>query len=146
MIRCLAALLTFVFLSLPASADESLADVEAIDNVVGRLDAAFAARDVETMKTLTTRDHIAVVPYSNSPERRGTLLETLPGLEIKQTDPSEPTVVMLGPDSAMRTLTAKFEGSFDGEPIDYKVYITSIMTKKDGKWLESFYQVTPLAP
>jgi hypothetical protein len=53
---------------------------------------------------------------------------------------------MLGPDSAMRTLTARFEGSFGGEAFDNKVFITSIMKRIDGKWLESFYQVTNLAP
>lgn len=146
MIKCLAALLTCVFLTLPAFADERLADVEAIDDAVGRLDEAFEADDPETLKELMTEDHIAVLPYRPGPETVEQMIAELPKIDIKQTDLSEPTVVFLGPDSAMRTLTAKYKGSYDGEKVDSKVFITSIMTKKDGKWLESFYQVTTLAP
>ena len=146
MIRSLAALLTCVFLAFPAFADARLADVEAIDNAVGELDEAFAQKNADTITALMTEDHLAVLPYRPGPQTVDQLIATLPRSEIKQTDLSEPTVVFLGPDSAMRTLTAKFEGSYEGKPVDSKVFITSIMTKKDGKWLESFYQVTTLAP
>ena len=142
----LTALLTVIFLSFPAFADNMVATVEGIDDVVGRLDEAFAEQDAETIKSLMTPDHVAVLPYRAGPQSLDDLVETLPELKLKQTDLSEPSVVMLGPDHAMRTLTAKFKGSFAGKPIDSKVFITSIMVKKDGKWLESFYQVTTLAP
>lgn len=146
MIKSLAALLTCVFLTAPAFADERLADVEAIDNVVGRLDEAFAADDAETLKALTTDEHLAILPYRPGPETVDHMIAELPKIDIKQTDLSEPTVVFLGPNSAMRTLTAKYDGSYDGSPVDSKVFITSIMSKRNGKWLESFYQVTTLAP
>lgn len=146
MIRCLAAALTFVFLSLPAFADERLADVEAIDNVVGQLDEAFAKQDADTLKTLMTEDHVGILPNRRGPESVEQMIAGLPKTKIKQTDLSEPTVVFLGLDSAMRTLTAKFEGTYEGKPLDSKVFITSIMTKTDGKWRERFYQVTSLAP
>ena len=146
MFRCFVAALTFVFLLVPAVADDRLADVEAIDETVARLDEAFAQKDAKTIRSLMTKDHIAVVPYRSTPETTEEAIASLPRLEWKQTDISEPTVVMLGPDSAMRTLTARLEGSFDGKPFDHKVFITSIMKRTDGKWLESFYQVTNLAP
>lgn len=145
MIRCLAAVLTLVSLSLPATAESALSDAEAIDNVVGRLDEAFAQQDVGTIKALVTKDHIAVLPYRTGPETMDQTLSVLQEIKTKQMDLSEPTVVMLGPDSAMRTLTAKFEGSYGGKEVNDKVYITSIMVRKDGNWLESFYQVTKLA-
>lgn len=146
MARLLAAFLTFAFLSFPALAETEIAAVEAIDDVVGRLDEAFETRDAETIKALMTEDHVAVLPYRTGPQSVDQLVSTLPDLKIKQTDLSEPTVVMLGPDSAMRTLTAKLSGSFAGKSIDGKVFVTSIMTKQDGKWRERFYQVTTLAP
>lgn len=45
----------------------------------------------------------------------------------------------------MRTVIAKVEGTFKGEPFSYKVFITAILLRQDGKWLERFYQVTRLA-
>jgi len=145
MFRCLAAALTVVCLIVPAVADERLADVEAINDVVGRLDEAFGQQDVETVKALMTKDHLAVMPYRAAPESVEEVIALLPKIKMKQIDLSEPTVTLLGPDSAIRTLTAKFEGSYAGKPMDDKVFVTSIMAKKDGKWLESFYQVTKLA-
>jgi hypothetical protein len=44
----------------------------------------------------------------------------------------------------MRTLTAKFDGTFRGKSLTARVFITSILGKRDGKWLERFYQVTAL--
>ena len=46
----------------------------------------------------------------------------------------------------MRTLTAKFDGTFEGRSLSGDVFITSILVKQDGKWLERFYQVTRIAP
>jgi hypothetical protein len=55
-------------------------------------------------------------------------------------------VVLLGPDVALRTLTAKLDGTYEGGPLSGNVFITSILVNEDGKWLERFYQVTRLAP
>jgi uncharacterized protein (TIGR02246 family) len=146
MIKSLAALLTCVFLAFPAFAEDRLADVEAIDNAVGQLDEAFATDDPQALKSLMTKDHIAVLPFHRGPETVEQMIAGLSKTDIKQTDLSEPSVVFLGPNSAMRTLTAKFEGSYEGEPVDMTVFITSILVQDEGKWLESFYQVTPIAP
>ncbi|BAQ18784.1 hypothetical protein GL4_3361 [Methyloceanibacter caenitepidi] len=131
---------------MPALADERLADVEAIDNTVGQLDEAFATDDPDALKALMTEDHIAVLPFHRGPETVEQMIAGLSKTDIKQTDLSEPTVVFLGPNSAMRTLTAKFEGTYEDKPVDSTVFITSILVQDEGKWLESFYQVTTIAP
>jgi hypothetical protein len=38
------------------------------------------------------------------------------------------------------------DGTFKGEAFSEKVFITSILAKQNGKWLEQFYQATRLAP
>ena len=53
---------------------------------------------------------------------------------------------LLGPDAAMRTFTAKLDGTFKGELLSARVFVTQIMQKLDGKWREKFYQVTALKP
>jgi ketosteroid isomerase-like protein len=143
----LVAVSILIQVSVGACAQENdLAATEAIDDAVGRLDEAFEARDAEGVKALMTADHVAVSPYYGTPQSVDQVIATLPDLKIKQTNLSEPTVTLLGPESAMRTLTAKLEGTFADKPISDKVFITSVLAKQDGKWVERFYQVTNLAP
>lgn len=146
MAKCLAVLSTLILLLLSACSQDDAATIEEIDNVVAKLDEAFQAHDVEAAKALMTSDHIVVTPYYSGPQSFDEVVATLPDYDIKQTDLSEPEVVMIGPDHAMRTLTAKLEGTFKDQTLSNKVFITSILVKQDGKWLEHFYQVTALAP
>jgi ketosteroid isomerase-like protein len=127
----------------PASADD-VATIEAIDNAAAELDEAFVKQDAEAIKSLTTPDHVAVTPYYGEPTPVAAQIATLPELKYEQTNLTEPTVKLLGPDFAMRTFTAKLDGSFKGEPLSARVFVTQIMQKLDGKWREKFYQVTAL--
>lgn len=150
--RTLLAALSFAILVMtaacsPSPSDGDVATIEAVDNAVAELDEAFEAQDAATIKALMTPDHVAVTPYYGAPRSVAEVIETLPDLKYDQTDLSEPTVVLLGTDAAMRTVTAKLDGSFKGKPIEFHtVFITAILIKQDGKWLERFYQVTHLAP
>jgi len=147
--RTLLAALCFVILTAAAACSQSgdVATIEAVDDAVAKLDEAFEAQDASAIKALMTPDHVAVTPYYGAPRSVAEVVALLPDLKYEQTDLSEPTVVLLGPDSAMRTVTANLDGSFKGKPIeDHKVFITAILVKQDGKWLERFYQVTHLAP
>lgn len=142
----LAALSLLIFVALAACSQDEVVKIEAIDNAVGELDAAFEAQDAKAVKALMTGDHLSVTPYYGTPQSVEDVLASLPNLKYEQTDLSEPKVVLLGCDAAMRTLTAKVEGTFKGESFSDKVFITSILTRQDGKWLEQFYQATHLAP
>jgi ketosteroid isomerase-like protein len=147
--RTLLAAMCFVILTAAAACSQSgdVATIEAVDNAVAKLDEAFEAQDAAAIKALITPDHVSVTPYYGAPRSVAEVIESLPDLKYEQTNLSEPTVVLLGPDAAMRTVTAKLNGSFKGEPIeDHKVFITAILVKQDGKWLERFYQVTHLVP
>jgi ketosteroid isomerase-like protein len=124
-----------------------VAGIEAVDDAAAELDEAFEAQNAVAIKALMTADHLAVTPYYGAPQSVDELITSLPDLKYEQTDVSEPKVVLLGPDTAMRTLTAKLAGTYKGLPLaEGRVFITSILVKQDGKWRESFYQVTPLAP
>lgn len=129
------------------SAQESnVAAIEAVDDVVGKLDEAFEVQDAATVKSLMTRDHLSVTPYYGTPQSVDDVIALLPDLTYEQTDLSEPKVVLFGQNAAIRTLTGKVEGTFKGKAFSDKVFITAIVVKQDGKWLEKFYQVTHLAP
>jgi ketosteroid isomerase-like protein len=146
MSKLIAAFSVLIFLSLAACSQDETATVEVIDNAVGELDAAFEAQNTKAVKDLMTEDHLSVTPYYGSPKSVDEVLATLSDLKYEQTNLSDPDVVLLGPDAAMRTLTAKVDGTFKGEAFSEKVFITSILAKQNGKWLEQFYQATRLAP
>ena len=120
--------------------------VEAIDDAAGMLDEAFEAQDAAAITALTTPDHIAVTPYYDQPQTVAQQIASLPDLKYQQTNLTEPAVELLGPDVALRRFTAKLEGSYKGKPLTGQVYVTQVMVKRDGKWLEQFYQVTALTP
>jgi hypothetical protein len=144
--KLLAAFSAVILIALTACTQDDVARTETIDNVVAQLDAAFEAQNVNAAKALMTPDHLSVTPYYGTPQSVDEILASLPDLKYEQTDESEPKVVLLGDDAAMRTLTAKVDGTFKGEPFSYKVFITAILVRQNGKWLERFYQVTRLAP
>jgi hypothetical protein len=144
--KLLAAFSAVILIALTSCTQDDVARTETIDNVVAQLDAAFEAQNVNAAKALMTPDHLSVTPYYGTPQSVDEVLASLPDLKYAQTDESEPKVVLLGDDAAMRTLTAKVDGTFEGEPFSYKVFITAILVRQNGKWLERFYQVTRLAP
>jgi len=42
--------------------------------------------------------------------------------------------------------TADLKDSFKGKPLPAKVFATEILVRRNGKWIERFYQVTTLKP
>lgn len=144
--KILAALSLLILFGLAACAQDEGAEIEAIDNAVGALDEAFEAQDAEKVKALMTSDHLSVTPYYGAPQSVDEVLASLDDLKYEQTDLSEPKVVFLGADTAMRTLTATIGGTFKEEPFSGKAFITSVLVKQNGKWLERFYQVTEIEP
>ena len=129
----------------PASADdaETIAAVNASSNA---LDDAFGDQDVEAIKALMTADHISVTPYYDGLQTVDDQIASLAELDYGQTFVTEPTVVLLSPDVALRTFTADLKGSFKGEPLPARVFVNETLVRRDGKWIERFFQVTALKP
>jgi len=145
--KLLTAFSFLIFASVAACAQsDDVATIEAVDDAAGRLSEAFQAQDAAAVKALMTPDHVAVTPYYRTPQTVDQQIASLPDLKYEQTALSEPKVVLLGPDVALRTLTAKLDGTYQSRPLSGNVFITSVLVKEDGKWLERFYQVTHLAP
>jgi uncharacterized protein (TIGR02246 family) len=148
--RKLIAAFSFLILAATAacapSGNDDVAAIEAIDNAVGELNEAFEAKDAAAIKALMTEDHVSVTHYYGTPQSVSDQLASLAELKYEQTNLIEPTVVLLGPDAAMWTATAKLDVTFEGKSLSGTAFVTSIMVKRDGKWLEQFFQVTRLAP
>jgi hypothetical protein len=145
----LAALFSLMFLAFaglcPAGADDA-GTIAAINASSNALDAAFGARDVAAIKALMTADHISVTPYYDGVQTVDDQIASLAELDYGQTFVTEPAVVLLSPDVALRTFTADLKGSFKGEPLPARVFVNETLVRRDGKWVERFFQVTTLKP
>jgi ketosteroid isomerase-like protein len=107
---------------------------------------AFTKKDVATIKALMTEDHLTVTPYYDGPQTVDDQLASLDKYDWSQTIVCEPDVALLGPDVTLRTFSAELKGIFQGKPLPPRVFATELLVKRDGKWVERFYQVTTLEP
>jgi ketosteroid isomerase-like protein len=145
----IALLCTALLLVIPPTAGSRADDAEqikAINAAIAALDTAFEQQDEAAIRRLTTPDHIAITPYYDGPQQLAQSLSSLKDYHVKQTMLSEPKVTLLGSDVAVRTSIAKFEGTFQGKPVPPKMFVTEIVVRRGGKWLEMLYQMTPIGP
>ncbi len=147
--RKLAAVLSLILLASAglfmanATDAETIAAINASSNA---LDEAFADRNVETIKSLMTPDHVSVTPYYDGPQSVDDQIASLAELDYGQKIVGTPSVVLLSPDVALRTFTADLKGSFRGKPLPARAFVNETLVKRDGKWIERFFQVTTLKP
>jgi hypothetical protein len=120
---------------------ETIAAVNASSNA---LDDAFAARDVDKIRSLMTADHVTVTPYYDGPQSVGDQIASLPELDYGETIIGEPSVVLLAPDVALRTFVADLKGTFMGKPLPARAFVNETLIRQDGKWIERFFQITGL--
>jgi ketosteroid isomerase-like protein len=146
--RSLAAVVSLVILVVGAALFEAKAGdtetIAAINASSNALDDAFAKSDVDTIKKLMTPDHITVTPYYDGPQTVQDQLDSLSDLDWSQTIVGDVDVSLLGPDAALRTFVADLKGSFEGKTLPGRVFVTEVLVKHDGQWIERFYQVTTL--
>jgi ketosteroid isomerase-like protein len=124
-----------------ASEAETFAAINASSN---ELDKAFANRDVEAIKLLMTPDHVSVTPYYDGPQSVADQIASLPELDFEQTIMGKPSIVLLSANVALRTFIADLNGSFKGKPLPARVFVSEILVKRDGRWIERFFQMTTL--
>lgn len=147
--RRLAAVLSLILLASAglfmanATDAETIAAINASSNA---LDEAFADRNVETIKSLMTPDHVSVTPYYDGPQSVDDQIASLAELDYGQKIVGTPSVVLLSPDVALRTFTADLKGSFRRKPLPARAFVNETLVKRDGKWIERFFQVTTLKP
>ena len=147
--RRLAAVLSLILLASAglfmanATDAETIAAINASSNA---LDEAFADRNVETIKSLMTPDHVSVTPYYDGPQSVDDQIASLAELDYGQKIVGTPSVMLLSPDVALRTFTADLKGSFRGRPLPARAFVNETLVKRDGKWIERFFQVTTLKP
>ena len=138
-VLCLAA-------GLPQARAGEAETIAAVNAAAAALDNAFERQSAEEIKRMMTADHIAVTPYYDAPQSVAEQIASLSELKYEQTNIGTVKVDVLGPDAAMRTFTARLDGTYKGKPIPSPAFVTAIMVRQGGQWKERFYQITAVQP
>lgn len=144
--------IAFVFLMILAPMGAFQAQAADVDTIAAvnassnALDEAFAKRDVEAIKSLMTPDHVTVTLYYDGPQSVENQIASLDELDYGETIVGEPNVALLSPDVALRTFVAELKGSFKGKPLPSRAFVNETLVRRDGKWIERFFQITTLKP
>ena len=118
--------------------------IEAVKISEAALDNAFVKRDYETLKNLTTQDHVSVTPSYGRPLNTQEQLDTLAEIKLKILSRTEPKITVLGPNTVLLQQEKRYSGTFNGQPMPKLVYATAVWSKLDGEWRERFYQETAI--
>ncbi len=122
-------------------ADPAAKDVRA---ALDALNAAFEKEDADTIRRLMADDHLAVTPWGGQ-QSRAAQIKTLPELKLSAYEVGEMKVSMLGADAALFTYPLALKGTFRGKELPANNYASSVWHRRGGRWVEVFYQETPLA-
>ena len=103
---------------------------------LGEAQVAEAARAHRTHSL-----HITSLRFAGAPEARDVLVAgrqaaVHPGGEL----------IVAARLAGVGTTKVVLEGTFQGKPVPPKIFVTEIVVRRDGRWLEMLYQMTPIGP
>jgi ketosteroid isomerase-like protein len=124
-----------------APADDAVKEVE---KVQAALNEAFKTRNLDVIKSMLTEDHVAVTPYYPVPMERAEQLKNLADFKAGEYTAGKTRVTLLSKDVAQITYPMSLKATFKGKEFSYKGFVSALWVRRDGKWVETFYQETPL--
>ena len=124
-----------------APADEA-ADIAAIEAQRTALGQAYETGNAEAIRGLMTPDQRSVTFVYDGPQTVDEQVATLKDLKVEVYDAIPATVDMLGPDAALVTAEQSYRGTYKGNPLPGRVFLSEVWVRVDGKWLQKFYQET----
>ncbi len=125
---------------LTAVAEDATKDVE---KAITTLNDAFKAGAPGPIKEMLSEEHLSVTTWGGSQTREESL-KTLPDLKLKEYAVSKMKITILGPDAALVTYSLGMKGTYKGKDVPEKSFASAVWVRKDGKWLEAYYQETVL--
>ncbi len=124
----------------PVFADDTGKKVE---KAISALNEAFKVGEPGPIKALIAEEHITVTTWGGI-QTRDEALKTLPDLKLKEYVTGKLKITVLGPDAALVTYPLEMKGTFKGKELPAKNFASAIWVRKDGKWVETYYQETVL--
>jgi hypothetical protein len=141
-LKILAVLVAGLLVGADVPADNA-ADKE-VQKAITTLNSAFERRDASAIGHLMTDDHVSVTAYYGGPMSKAQQLATLPDLNLSEYTAGKLRVHLLSKDVALVTYSLRQKGTFKGKEVPLRNYASAIWVNRDGKWLETFYQDTPV--
>ena len=123
--------------------NDEAADKE-VQRAITALNAAFEHRDASAIRRLMTDDHVSVTAYYGGPMSKAQQLASLPELNLSEYSAGKLHVRFLDKDVALVTYSLTQKGTFKGKEVPPHNYASAIWVKRSGKWLEAYYQDTPV--
>lgn len=123
-----------------ARAADTAKDVE---NAITALNEAFKVGDATAIKAMETDDHLSVTSWGGTQTREESI-KTLPDLKLSEYKPVKIKITVLGPDAALVTYPLEIKGTYKGKDVPAKSFASAVWVRKGEKWLEHYYQETPL--
>jgi uncharacterized protein (TIGR02246 family) len=115
-----------------------------VEKALATLNDAFKKQDAEAIKKLMTDDHTAVTTYYGGAVSRAEQVASLADLKLSEYTSAKTKVTVINKETALVTYESMMKGTFKGKPVPAKTFASAVWVKKDGRWLEAFYQETPL--
>jgi hypothetical protein len=108
------------------------------------INTAYNHNDTATIETLVTPDHVSITAYYDGAMGLTEQLAVDDQLIIDEHSMEEIVISRLTDDLALQRYVSVRSGSFRGEPLAERVYITILWKLEDGVWRDRLYQETPL--
>jgi uncharacterized protein (TIGR02246 family) len=122
---------------------KTLNAADEVERSVRSIQAAFDKGDRETLRELMTEDHVSIMTYTHS-SNAGELLKSLSDYNFSEYKISEQRVKLLTQEVALASHHATIKGTYKGKEVPSPVHVTTVWLKRRGKWLQAFYQETPV--
>ncbi len=123
---------------------EGRADVrKEVEKAKQVLQAAYNSRDVNVIQQGTTTDHLSITPlyqYFSQADQ----LKTLSDVKFSSYEMKDLQVIPITKEVVLLTFRADIKGTFRGSKMASKVQVVETWVKREGKWLQASYQLTPV--
>jgi ketosteroid isomerase-like protein len=144
MTRKILAGVTIIVAVVLLGADAPKDDVKDVEKALAALNEAYSKRDADAIHRLTITEHVSVTTYYGGPATRAEQLASLVDLKISDYTAAKTKVTLLNKETALVTYELTTKGTFKGKALPAKCFASAVWVKRDGAWLEAYYQETPL--
>lgn len=128
--------------TVPAFAEDTRA--KDVEKSLATLNDAFESGDKAKIKSLMAADHISVTSYYGGPLTRDEQLESMKDLKLSKYSVAKMQTTLLDKETALVTYEVTQQGTFRGMAVPVKSFASAVWVKRDGTWIERFYQETAL--
>ena len=116
---------------------------EEVERSVRSIQTAFNKGDVDTLKGLMTKDHVAILSYARF-SSAADQLKVLSQWKFSEYKVDGLKTKPVTSDVALVAYQATIKGTYKGKEVPSPVQVVEVWINRDGKWLEASYQETPV--